>query len=91
MNFLYIYRIRKVKYTTVGILEGLMIQRVNNGTIAVLTSPAQLGRLERAVKPLRVALPILLRRSILSYQRSSFIINARITQVVGFSVIITLF
>ena len=53
--------------------------------------PAELGGLERATTPLRIALPLLLRRSFLSYRRNPNIISARIAQVLGFSIIVTLF
>ena len=53
--------------------------------------PAELGGLERAVTPLRVALPLLLRRSFLSYRRNPNIVSARIAQILGFSIIVTLF
>ena len=56
-----------------------------------VNTPAELGRLKRSMTPLYVAFPILLRRSVPSYRRSSVVVDARIAQVLGFSIIITLF
>lgn len=63
----------------------------SEGSAAQIRSPAELGRLESTMTPLRIAFPILLQRSILSYRRSSQVIDARIAQVLGFTVIVTLF
>ena len=56
-----------------------------------VNTPAELGKLKRAMTPLHIALPLLLRRSVLNYRRSSVVLDARIVQVLGFSVIVTLF
>lgn len=56
-----------------------------------VSTPAELGKLKRAMTPLHVALPLLLRRSFLNYRRSSVVLDARIVQVLGFSIIVTLF
>lgn len=61
------------------------------GTNVHVSTPAELGSLKRAMTPLRIAFPLLLQRSFLSYRRSSEVANARIAQVLGFSIIITLF
>ena len=61
------------------------------GTTVHVSTPAELGSLKRAMTPLRIALPLLLRRSVLSYRRSSEVVDARIAQVLGFAIIITLF
>ena len=61
------------------------------GTTAHIFTPAELGSLKRAMTPLRIAFPLLLRRRGSSYRRSSEVANARIAQVLGFSIIITWF
>ncbi|KAA6407985.1 MAG: ABC transporter [Lasallia pustulata] len=60
-------------------------------TTVHVSTPAELGSLKRAMTPLRIALPLLLQRSLLSYRRSSEVFDARIAQMLGFSIIITLF
>lgn len=53
--------------------------------------PAELGSLKREMTPFRVAFPILLHRSFINFRRNPPSIIARTTQVLGFSVILTLF
>lgn len=62
------------------------------GTTVHLNTPAELGRLERAMTLLSVAFPLLSRRNALNYRRSSMVVDAGVAQVLGFSIIIiTLF
>ena len=56
-----------------------------------VSTPAELGKLKRSMTPLHIALPLLLRRSFLNYRRSSVVLDARMIQVLGFSIIVTLF
>ena len=56
-----------------------------------ISTPPELGKLKRAMTPLHTAFPLLLRRSFLNYRRSSVIFDARIAQVLGFSIIVALF
>ena len=63
----------------------------STGATVQVKAPAELGKLKRAMTPLHVALPLILRRGFLNYRRSSVIIDARIAQVLGFSIITTLF
>ena len=58
---------------------------------AIIGYPAELGSIKRGMTPLFIAFPLLLRRSILGYRRSSLILDARLAQVFGFTVVITLF
>ncbi len=63
----------------------------SEGTTGIVDTPAELGRLKRAMTPLPVAFPLLFRRSVLRYRRSLVVVDARIAQVLGFSIIVTLF
>ena len=56
-----------------------------------IDTPAQLGSLARAMTPFRVAFPILLHRSFINFRRNPPSIVARTTQVLGFTIILTLF
>lgn len=60
-------------------------------TIAHVALPAEFGSLKRVMTPLRVALPILLRRSSIGLRRNPGTFDARIAQVLGFAIILTLF
>ena len=60
-------------------------------TIAHLALPGEVGSLKRAMTPLRVALPLLLRRSSINLRRNPATFDARIAQVLGFAIIVTLF
>ena len=59
--------------------------------IAHLALPGEVGSLKRAMTPLRVALPLLLRRSSINLRRNPGTFDARIAQVLGFAIIVTLF
>lgn len=56
-----------------------------------ISAPAELGSLKRAMTPLRVSLPLLVRRSIIGFRRDPNAILARTTQVFAYAVIVTLF
>lgn len=56
-----------------------------------IATPAELGSLARAVTPFHIAFPLLLRRSFINFRRNPPSIIARTTQVLGYSVILTLF
>jgi len=56
-----------------------------------IDTPAQLGSLARAMTPFRIAFPLLLHRSFINFRRNPPSIVARTTQVLGFSIILTLF
>ncbi len=60
-------------------------------TNAQVALPAELGSLKRAMTPLAVALPLLLRRSITCLRRNPGTIDARIAQVFGYCIILTIF
>ena len=53
--------------------------------------PAELGRMKREMAPFRTAYPILLRRSALSLHRQPQIIIARLSQVLGYVIVLALF
>ena len=56
-----------------------------------IDTPAQLGSLARAMTPFRTAFPLLLHRSFINFRRNPPSVVARTTQVLGFSIILTLF
>ncbi len=56
-----------------------------------IDTPAQLGSLARAITPFRIAFPLLLHRSFINFRRNPPSVVARTTQVLGFSIILTLF
>ena len=66
-----------------------------NGQVARTTSqisaPAELGSLKRQMTPLFIALPLLVRRSLISFRRNPDAINARIMQVFGFAIVLAVF
>lgn len=56
-----------------------------------IATPAEIGSLKREMTPFRTAFPLLLHRSFINFRRNPPSIVARTTQVLGFSVILTLF
>lgn len=56
-----------------------------------VATPTELGSLARSMTPFRIAFPLLLHRSFINFRRNPPSIIARTTQVLGFSVILTLF
>lgn len=61
------------------------------GQSAAAMTPAELGSLKRSMAPLYISLPLILKRSMINLQRDIQAVLARTTQVIAFSVIITLF
>ena len=59
--------------------------------ISMIATPAELGSMKRGMTPFHIAYPILLRRGVINFQRQPSLILARIMQVVGFVIILTLF
>ena len=60
-------------------------------TASHISAPAELGSLKRKMTPFHVALPLLLRRSLISFKRNKDAIDARVMQVFGFGAVVTLF
>lgn len=60
-------------------------------TSSHISAPAELGSLKRAMTPLRVSFPLLVRRSMIGFRRDPNAILARTTQVFAYAVIVTLF
>lgn len=58
---------------------------------STIATPAELGSMKRETTPFRIAFPILLHRGIINFQRQPSLILARIMQVVGLAIILTLF
>jgi ABC-type multidrug transport system ATPase subunit len=58
---------------------------------ADLSNPAELGALKRKPASLAMALPLLLRRTVINTRRQPLLIMARTLQVIGVAVIFTLF
>ncbi|KAL3421066.1 ABC transporter [Phlyctema vagabunda] len=56
-----------------------------------ISMPAELGRHVRKVTPFRVAFPLLVKRSLINFRRDPTVATARISQVLGYAVMITLF
>jgi len=56
-----------------------------------IATPAELGSMKREMTPFHIAFPILLHRGIINFQRQPPFIIARIMQVVGLAIILTLF
>jgi hypothetical protein len=79
-------------------VEGLIIEwqrRETSSLPAVLSSdistPAELGSFKRAMTPFGVAFPLLIKRSVINFRRDSNVATARISQVLGYGVIVSLF
>ena len=60
-------------------------------TASHVSTPAELGSLKRQMTPFHIALPLLVRRSMISFKRNKDAIDARIMQIFGFGVVVTLF
>ena len=60
-------------------------------TASQVSTPAELGSLQRKMTPFHIALPLLLRRNLISFKRNKDAIDARIMQIFGFGVVVTLF
>jgi ABC-type multidrug transport system ATPase subunit len=80
------------------IVESLIVEWQRKGTSdasAVSTSrisaPAELGSFKRAMTPFRVAFPQLIKRSLINFRRDKSVATARISQVLGYGVIVSLF
>lgn len=58
---------------------------------STIATPAELGSMKRGMTPFRIAYPILLHRGFINFQRQPSLILARIMQVVGLAIILTLF
>ncbi|KAK2788682.1 hypothetical protein FQN53_003191 [Emmonsiellopsis sp. PD_33] len=58
---------------------------------SVIATPAELGSLKRQINPFRVIFPLVLRRSSINLRRQPPLIVARIMQVIGMGIIISLF
>lgn len=56
-----------------------------------LATPAELGSMKRDTTPFHIAFPILIRRNIINFRRQPPLIVARIMQVVGLGILLTLF
>lgn len=52
---------------------------------------AELGAFKRTTTPFRAAFPLLVKRSLISFRRDSSVATARISQVLGYGLILTLF
>ena len=59
--------------------------------VSHIATPAELGSLARSMTPFRIAFPILLHRSFINFRRNPPSIVARTTQVLGYSICLTLF
>jgi len=53
--------------------------------------PAELGRMKREMAPFRIAYPILLHRGALNLRRQPQVVMARLMQVLGFGIVLSLF
>ena len=60
-------------------------------TASDISAPAELGSFKRAMTPFWVALPLLIKRSLLNFRRDGTVATARISQVLGYGVIVSLF
>jgi ABC-type multidrug transport system ATPase subunit len=56
-----------------------------------IVMPAELGSCERGMTPFRIAFPILVKRSLISFRRDSSVTSNRFSQVIGYGIILTLF
>ena len=56
-----------------------------------ISVPAELGSLKRTMTPFRISFPLLVQRSLIGFRRDSAAILARTSQILGFSIIVTLF
>ena len=59
--------------------------------VSHIATPAELGSLARNMTPFRIAFPVLLHRSFINFRRNPPSIVARTTQVLGYSICLTLF
>ncbi|KAK4693851.1 hypothetical protein P7C71_g3623, partial [Lecanoromycetidae sp. Uapishka_2] len=62
-----------------------------NKAVSRIATPAELGSLARGMTPFRIAFPLLLHRSFINFRRNPPSIVARTTQVLGYSICVTLF
>ena len=62
-----------------------------DSAISHIATPAELGSLARHMTPFRIAFPLLLHRSFINFRRNPPSIVARTTQVLGYSICLTLF
>ena len=56
-----------------------------------ISLPAELASFKRAMTPFRIAFPLLIRRNLLNFRRDKTVLIARISQVLGYGVMISLF
>jgi ABC-type multidrug transport system ATPase subunit len=56
-----------------------------------ISTAAELGSFKRAMTPFGIAFPLLIKRSLVNFRRDSTVATARISQVLGYGVIISLF
>ncbi len=56
-----------------------------------IATPAELGSLKRRIAPFRISYPVLVHRAILNMSRQPELLVARIMQVIGLAIILTLF
>ncbi|KAE9364384.1 putative ABC transporter [Stipitochalara longipes BDJ] len=79
-------------------VEGLIAEWQQRGTSTApavsssdISTPAELGSFKRAMTPFWVAFPLLIKRSLLNFRRDGTVATARISQVLGYGVIVSLF
>lgn len=60
-------------------------------TASHIATPAELGSLARSMTPFRIAFPLLLHRSFINFRRNPPSVIARTTQVLGYTIFLTLF
>jgi len=79
-------------------VEGLIAEWQHRGsstsfaaTTSDISTPAELGSFKRAMTPFWVSLPLLIKRSLLNFRRDGTVATARISQVLGYGVIVSLF
>lgn len=56
-----------------------------------ISVPAELASFKQAMTPFRLAFPLLIRRSLINFRRDKTVLIARISQVLGYGVMISLF
>lgn len=74
-----------IEWQRKGISSGPAISSSN------ISTPAELGSFKRGMTPFWVAFPLLIKRSSINFRRDGAVVTARISQVLGYGVIVSLF
>ncbi|KAF2834804.1 ABC transporter-like protein [Patellaria atrata CBS 101060] len=74
-----------------NLIEGWTPDKFPMTTNASIATPAQLGSLQRSMTSFKTAFPILVRRSMINFWRQPPVMIARIMQVVGIGIVVSVY